>query len=48
MIMKEEKILDKILREVQDIKVMVQENMNDIDYLVKKESDRNNSTAERN
>ncbi len=45
MIMKEEKILDKILREVQDIKVMVQENMNDIDYLVKKESDRNNSTA---
>ncbi len=37
MSMEQEKILEKILREVQDIKVMVQENTNDIEYLVKKE-----------
>ena len=37
MSMEQEKLLEKILREVQDIKVMVQENSNDIEYLVKKE-----------
>ncbi|NNU75869.1 hypothetical protein [Clostridium estertheticum] len=34
---KQEEILEKILREVQDIKVIVQENSDDIDYLVQKE-----------
>ncbi|WP_264170045.1 hypothetical protein [Clostridium estertheticum] len=34
---KQEEMLEKILREVQDIKVIVQENSDDIDYLVQKE-----------
>ena len=37
----QEKILEKILREVQDIKVMVQENSNDIEYIVKKVEEQN-------
>jgi hypothetical protein len=38
---KQEEILEKILREIQDIKVMVQENSDDIDYLVQKEDKQN-------
>ena len=37
MSIKQEEILEKILRELQDIKVIVQENSNDINYLVQKE-----------
>ena len=35
--MKQEEILKKILREIQDIRVIVQENSDDIDYLVKQD-----------
>ena len=38
---KQEEILEKILREVKDIRVMVQENSDDIDYLVQKEDKQN-------
>lgn len=38
---KQEELLEKILREVQDIRIIVQENSDDIDYLVQKE-DKNN------
>ena len=34
---KQEEILEKILREIQDIRVIVQENSDAIDYLVQKE-----------
>lgn len=37
MSIKQEELLQKILREVQDIKIIVQENSDDIDYLVQKE-----------
>lgn len=37
MSIKKEELLEKILRELQDIKVMVQANSDDINYLVKKE-----------
>ena len=38
---KQEEILEKILREVKDIRVMVQENSDAIDYLVQKEDKQN-------
>lgn len=41
MSIKQEEILEKILREIQDIKVIVQENSDDIDYLVQKEDKQN-------
>ena len=41
MSIKQEEILEKILREVQDIKVILQENSDDIDHLVQKENKRN-------
>ena len=37
----QEEILEKILREVQDIKVIVQDNSSDIDYLIQKENKKN-------
>ncbi len=37
MSIKQEEILEKILRELQDVKVIVQENSNAIDYLLEKE-----------
>lgn len=41
MSVKQEEMLEKILRELQDIKVIVLENSNDIDHLIQKE-DKNN------
>ena len=41
MSVKQEEILEKILREVQDIKIIVQENSDYIDYLVEKEDKKN-------
>lgn len=41
MSIKQEELLEKILREIQDIKVIVQENSDDIDYLVQKEDKKN-------
>jgi hypothetical protein len=41
MSIKQEEILEKILREVQDIKVTVQENSDNIEYLVQKEDKKN-------
>ena len=35
--MNQQEILEKILREIQDIRVIVQENSEDIDYLVKQD-----------
>jgi len=37
MSIKQEEILEKILREFQDIKVIVQENSDSLDYLVQKD-----------
>jgi len=41
MSVKQEEILEKILREVQDIKVIVQENSDYIDYIVEKDDKKN-------
>jgi hypothetical protein len=41
MCIKQDELLEKLLREVQDIKVIVQENSDDIDYLVRKEDKQN-------